>query len=108
MYWIKSVRFGCVGCGVQGVVPFVVPGVAGEGELVHPLVADLDPGGVGVGVKVGGDGQPVVVVVAPMRLMIVSWLSGGLPRRFMVIWANRRCSIWGEMRPDPGPVQGAP
>src|SRR5680860_273556 len=32
-----------------------------------------------------------------MRLMIVSWLSRGLPRQFMVIWANRRCSIWGEI-----------
>lgn len=45
--------------------------------------------------------SPVVVVVAPIRLMIVSWLSRGLPRQFLVIWENRRCSIWGEIEAGP-------
>src|ERR1035437_807456 len=37
--------------------------------------------------------RPVVVVVAPMRLRIVSWLGRGLPCQFLVIWENKRCSI---------------
>src|ERR1035437_4551088 len=37
--------------------------------------------------------RPVVVVVAPMRLRIVSWLVRGLPCQFRVLWEYRRCSI---------------
>jgi len=50
--------------------------------------------------------SPVVVVVAPIRLMIVSWLVRGLPRQLLVIWKNRRRSILfhllvlGQVRPD--------
>ena len=39
--------------------------------------------------------SPVVVLLAPIRLMIVSWLVRGLPRQFLVIWENsgaRFCS----------------
>jgi len=35
-----------------------------------------------------------------MRLRIVSWLVRGLPCQFLVIWENKRCSIWGEMQPE--------
>ena len=60
--------------------------------------------------------SPVVVLVAPIRLMIVSWLVRGLPRQFLVIWENRRCSILfhllvpgGRMRrlqiAKPGPIE---
>jgi len=35
------------------------------------------------------------VVVAPISLRMVSWLVRGLPRQFMVIWENSRCSILG-------------
>src|SRR5665811_2251416 len=37
--------------------------------------------------------RPVVVVVAPIRLRIVSWLVRGLPCQLRVIWENSRCSI---------------
>jgi hypothetical protein len=33
-----------------------------------------------------------------MRFRIVSWLVRGLPCQFLVIWENKRCSIWGEIR----------
>jgi hypothetical protein len=35
----------------------------------------------------------VPVVVAQMAATITSWLVRGLPRRFMVMWENSRCSI---------------
>src|SRR5271157_1759000 len=37
--------------------------------------------------------RPVVVVVPAMRLMMTSWLIGGLPRQFWLMNENRRCSI---------------
>ena len=37
--------------------------------------------------------RPVRVVVAAMLLMMTSWLVSGLPRQFMVMWENSRCSI---------------
>ena len=39
------------------------------------------------------DGEPVVVVVLPIRSTIIRWLFSGRPRQFMVIWENSRCSI---------------
>jgi hypothetical protein len=41
----------------DGVVPFAVPVVAGEGDLVHLLIGDLDAGGVPAGVVGGVDGE---------------------------------------------------
>jgi hypothetical protein len=38
------------------------------------------------------------VVVAAMAATMTSWLVRGLPRQFMVMWENSRCSIWGEIR----------
>jgi len=32
-------------------------------------------------------------VVAAMVLTMTSWLVSGLPRQFMVMWENSRCSI---------------
>ena len=32
------------------------------------------------------------MVVAAMLLMMTSWLVSGLPRQFIVIWENSRCS----------------
>jgi hypothetical protein len=44
----------------------------------------------------------LLVVVAAMVSTITSWLVNGLPRQFIEMWENKRCSIWGEMRPpDP-------
>src|SRR5229473_2778653 len=37
--------------------------------------------------------RPVLVVVAAIRLTVTSWLTNGLPRQFLVIKENRRCSI---------------
>ena len=37
--------------------------------------------------------SPVLVVVEPIRLMIVTRLFRGLPRQLRVIWENSRCSI---------------
>src|ERR1022692_4393238 len=42
----------------DGAVPFAVPGIAGDREVFHLPVADLDAGRVGGGVELGGDGQP--------------------------------------------------
>jgi hypothetical protein len=36
----------------------------------------------------------VRVVVAAMLLTITSWLVNGLPRQFIVIWENSRCSTF--------------
>jgi hypothetical protein len=30
-----------------------------------------------------------------MLLTMTSWLVSGVPRQFIVIWENSRCSIWG-------------
>jgi hypothetical protein len=58
------------------------------------MIANFDAGWVGARIELGRvTGSLVVVVVAPIRLMIVSWLLRGLPRQLMVIWENRRCSI---------------
>ena len=75
----------------------------------HLRVGDLDTGGVGGLVEFGVDGQPgaaagvvVVVVAAAMVSTITSRLVKGLPRQFIEMWENSRCSIWGEMHPpDP-------
>jgi hypothetical protein len=37
--------------------------------------------------------SPVLVVVAAMVLTMTSWLVRGLPRQFIEIWENSRCSI---------------
>jgi putative effector of murein hydrolase LrgA (UPF0299 family) len=37
--------------------------------------------------------SPVLVVVAAMVSTITSWLVSGLPRQFIEMWANSRCSI---------------
>ena len=37
--------------------------------------------------------RPVLVVVAAMVLTMTSWLVRGLPRQFIEIWENSRCSI---------------
>ncbi|GAA1007899.1 hypothetical protein Aple_044210 [Acrocarpospora pleiomorpha] len=37
-------------------------------------------------------GEPVVVVVAAMLCTTTSWLLSGLPRQFIVMWQNNRCS----------------
>src|SRR5680860_777031 len=37
--------------------------------------------------------RPVVVLTAPMRLTTAWWLVSGVPRQFMVMWENNRCSI---------------
>jgi hypothetical protein len=37
--------------------------------------------------------SPVRVVVAAMLFTMTSWLVSGLPRQFMVMWENSRCSI---------------
>jgi len=78
--------------GVQRVVPFSVPVVASDGKGLHLLVGDLDTDGVAAESAVTL--SPVVVLVAPMRLMIVSWLASGLPCQFLVIWENSGCSIF--------------
>jgi hypothetical protein len=36
--------------------------------------------------------SPVRVVVAAMVCTITSWLVSGLPRQFIVMWENSRCS----------------
>ena len=36
---------------------------------------------------------PVAVVVAAMVLTMTSWLVSGLPRQFIEMWENSRCSI---------------
>src|SRR3954463_8497367 len=45
-------------CGRDGVVPFAVEVVAGDGEGVDLLFRVLDAGGVGAGVELRADGQP--------------------------------------------------
>ena len=88
---------------VEGVVPFAVEVVAGQDafgfKVFHLLVGDFDAGGVGRSVELGVDGQPVLVVVAAMVSTITSWLVNGLPRQFIEMWENNRCSTWGEMHP---------
>ncbi|SCD94149.1 hypothetical protein F558DRAFT_00030 [Streptomyces sp. AmelKG-A3] len=37
--------------------------------------------------------RPVLLVVAAMVWSMTSWLVRGLPRQFMVMWENSRCSI---------------
>jgi putative effector of murein hydrolase LrgA (UPF0299 family) len=37
--------------------------------------------------------SPVLVVVAAMVSTITSWLVRGLPRQFIEMWENSRCSI---------------
>lgn len=37
--------------------------------------------------------RPVLVVVAAMLWTMTSWLVSSLPRQFMVMWENSRCSI---------------
>jgi hypothetical protein len=37
--------------------------------------------------------RPMLVVVAPIRSTITPWLTKGRPRQFMLMCANRRCSI---------------
>jgi hypothetical protein len=56
-------------------------------------LGDRDPGGVGAGVQVGLDPQPGAVRAAAMVLTTTSWLVSGLPRQFIVICENSRCSI---------------
>jgi hypothetical protein len=46
-------------------------------------------------------------VVAAMAATMTSWLVRGLPRQFMVMWENSRCSIWGEIRRELGVRQRA-
>src|SRR6266540_2752770 len=70
-----------------------VPGVARHRQGVHLPVADLHPGGIGGGIQLGADGQPVRVVVAAMLLTMTWWLVSGRPRQLVVMWANSRCSI---------------
>jgi hypothetical protein len=41
-------------------------------------------------------------------LMIVSWLVRGLPRQFLVIWENRRCSILFHLLVPGCPWAGTP
>jgi hypothetical protein len=47
--------------------------------------------------------SPAAVLAAPMVLTMTSWLVSGLPRQFIEMKLNSLCSIWGEMRPGPGP-----
>ena len=51
--------------------------------------------------------SPVPVVVEAIAATMTSWLVRGLPRQFMVMWENSRCSIWGEMRTSAGARQPA-
>ena len=37
--------------------------------------------------------SPVLDLVAATKLTITSWETSGLPRQFIVMWLNRRCSI---------------
>src|SRR4051812_50014589 len=37
--------------------------------------------------------SPLLVVVPPIRLTMISRLTSGRPRQFCVTWQNRRCSI---------------
>ena len=70
--------------------------MAAEGgafEVAHLLVGDLDACGV---VPVSSSAvtvSPVRVVVAAMVLTMTSWLVRGLPRQFIEMWLNSRCSI---------------
>ena len=73
---------------MQGVVPVAVEFVSGDREGLHLAVADLDPGWELPVSSVAVTARPVSVVVAPIRLRMVSWLVRGLPRQFMVIWEN--------------------
>jgi hypothetical protein len=49
--------------------------------------------------------SPAAVLAAPMVLTMTSWLVSGLPRQFIEMELNSLCSIWGEMRPGPGPEE---
>src|SRR5260370_27338880 len=43
---------------MERVVPLAMPGVAGDREVFHLPVADLDAGRVGGGIELGGHSQP--------------------------------------------------
>jgi len=51
--------------------------------------------------------SPVDVVVAEISSTTAWWLVSGRPRQLRVIWANSRCSTWGEMRTAAGARQPA-
>ena len=81
------------GGGVEGVVPVAVEAVPGQRQRGHLRIADLDSGRVTAGSSSACTVRPVRVVVAAMLLTTTSWLVSGLPRQFMVMWENSRCSI---------------
>ena len=70
-----------------------VSGCVGFQEL-SLCVGDLDAGRVGGLVSSSAcTVSPVLVVVAAMVSTITSWLVRGLPRQFIEMWENSRCSI---------------
>jgi len=46
-------------------------------------------------VELGETFNPVLVVVAAIRLMMTSWLTSGLPRQLMLMKLNRQCRLIG-------------
>ena len=63
-------------------------------QLLHPLVADVDPFRVGAAVEDGGALQALVmVVVAAMPATASSLVMSGRARQVRVMWQNSRCSI---------------
>ena len=78
--------------GVEGVVPGAVHGVALDRQGIQALPADRDSGRVVAGSRAASTCRPPLVRVAAMVLTTTSWLVSGLPRQFMVMCENSRCS----------------
>jgi hypothetical protein len=77
----------------DGVVPFAVEVVWGEGDGGEFGVGDSDAFLIPVGSWAAWTVSPVEVVVAEISSMMVRRLVRGRPRQFMVMNENMRCSI---------------
>jgi hypothetical protein len=81
------------GVGEHRVVPLPVPVVALQPHRSELPVGDPDAQRVAALVQLGLDPQPRAGPVAAINSRITSWETSGLPRQFMEMWLNSRCSI---------------
>ena len=77
--------------GMERVIPVSVEAVPAHRQGVDLGVGDLDPGVAGAGVEFGLDPEPGAGGGCD-GVAMTSWLVSGLPRQFMEMRGNSRCS----------------
>ena len=91
--WAKITWRILLASGRDGVVPVPVELIPFDPQLLHLLLAYLEPLRYSFVSSAASIFNPASVRVLPMRLTITSRLRNGLPRQFSVMWQNIRCSI---------------